>query len=295
MFHLQAGVHFQEIEIAILIDDEFHRPGRAIFHLLGQRDRLFAHRLAGCLIQERGWGFFDHLLMASLDGTFPLPQIQAGALSIGQNLNFDMAGFFNEFFNEDTVVAKAAAPFIHGRYQTLPGLFIIMGDAHALAAAAGRGLQHHRIADVVRNPHRLFGVGNRLQESRHSADARGQSQLLGFDLVAHRLNRADRRADEGNALFLQPLCKALVFRQEAIARMHSLCARLLTGLNDVIDHQIAFRRRRRSDQHRFATQRQGRLHMQRLRIRLRIHRDRHDPHLMGRAHHPTGNFPAIGN
>ncbi len=206
-----------------------------------------------------------------------------------------MAGFFNEFFNEDAIIAKAATPFIHGRDQTLAGLFIIPGQAHALTAATGRRLQHHRIADIVGNPHRLFGVGNRLQMAGHGADTCGQSQLLGFDLVAHRLNRADRRADKGNAFFLQPLCKAFVFRQEAIARMHRLCARVLTGLNDVIDHQIAFRRRRRPDQHRFPAQRQGRLHMQRLRIRLRIYRDRHDPHPMGRAHHPTGNFPAIGD
>ena len=37
MFDLEAGVHLEEVEVAVLIDDEFHRPGTAVAGLAGDR------------------------------------------------------------------------------------------------------------------------------------------------------------------------------------------------------------------------------------------------------------------
>ena len=46
MFHLQAGVHFQKVEIARPVDDEFDGAGAGVAHGPGQRAGLVAHRLA---------------------------------------------------------------------------------------------------------------------------------------------------------------------------------------------------------------------------------------------------------
>ncbi|CLQ55313.1 Uncharacterised protein [Mycobacterium tuberculosis] len=53
MLHLQAGVHFEEVEVALAIDDEFHRAGGEVTNGFRKRDGLFTHGLAGRLIQER--------------------------------------------------------------------------------------------------------------------------------------------------------------------------------------------------------------------------------------------------
>ncbi len=37
----------------------------------------------------------------------------------------------------------------------------LVGDAHALAAAAGRCLDHDGVADLLGDLHRLVGIGNR--------------------------------------------------------------------------------------------------------------------------------------
>ena len=52
MFDLQTGVHFQEVEGFVGTDDEFDRPGALVIDRLGQRHRLFAHRLADRFIDE---------------------------------------------------------------------------------------------------------------------------------------------------------------------------------------------------------------------------------------------------
>lgn len=52
VLHLKARVHFEEVEILVAIDDEFHGAGARIPNGLGQRDGLLAHRLAGGFVKE---------------------------------------------------------------------------------------------------------------------------------------------------------------------------------------------------------------------------------------------------
>ena len=131
--------------------------------------------------------------------------------------------------------------------------------------------------------------------ARHRIDPGGLGDLLGFDLVAHRLDRADRRADESNAFLFQAQGEILVLAEEPIAGMHGLGPGLLAGLDDAVDDQIAFGRGRGTDRHSLAAQRQRRLHMQRLGIGLGIDRDGGNAHLMGGAHHAAGDFAPVGD
>ena len=67
MLHLQAGVHFQEVEIAVLVDEELDRT--STFIATGQR-RLhgsFAHGLAQFGCYKRRGCLFDDFLMAPLN------------------------------------------------------------------------------------------------------------------------------------------------------------------------------------------------------------------------------------
>jgi hypothetical protein len=86
----------------------------------------------------------------------------------------------------------------------------------------GAGLDHHRIADLIGDLHRLAGVPDQAHIAGHGRDIGLGRQFLRGDLVAHRLDRADRRADEGNTRGLQRLGELGVLGQEAIARMHRL-------------------------------------------------------------------------
>src|SRR3546814_16045306 len=90
----------------------------------------------------------------------------------------------------------------------------------SLAAAAGGRLHRHRIADLVRNLDRMFGVADFADKAGDDIDAGLLCQLLRLDLVAHRRNRIHRRADEGDILVSTPPREAGAFGPEAIAGMH---------------------------------------------------------------------------
>jgi hypothetical protein len=166
-----------------------------------------------------------------------------------------------------------------------------MGDAHALAAAAGGGLDHHRIADLVGDLHRFLVIGDDPEMTGHGRDLCRRRGLLGLDLVAHRRNGFGIRADENDAGFGQRQRKGLAFGEKAIPRMHGLGAGLLAGLDDLLDDEIALGCRRRADRNRLVRHRD----VQRVLVGVGIDRDGRDPHAAGGFDDPAGDFAAIGD
>ena len=164
-----------------------------------------------------------------------------------------------------------------------------MRDPHALAAAAGGGLDHHGIADLVGDLHRVLFVLDDAEMPRHGRDLGLGGGLLGFDLVAHRGDGARIGADEDDARLGKLARKRLALGQEAIAGMHGLCAGLAAGLDDLVDQQIALGRGRRADQHGVI----GHFDVERIAVGLGIHGDRLDPHPARSLDDPAGDLAAI--
>ena len=73
--------------------------------------------------------------------------------------------------------------------------------------------------------------------------------------------------------------------------MHRLGAAFLAGGDDLVDHQVALRRRRRADRDGLIRH----LDVQRVAVGLGIDRDGLDPHPPGGLDDATGDFAAIGN
>ena len=291
MLHLQAGVHFEEVEILILADHEFHRAGRLVFHRLGQRHGLLAHGAARGVADEGRWRLFDHLLVAALDGAFALVQVDHVAVAVAQDLDLDMARLLHELLDEDAVVAEGVARLVLASGKALQRLLVVIGHAQALAAAAGRGLDHHRVADVPRDLHRPLGRCDGVVPARNGVDLGFIGQLLGRDLVAHGRDRMRPRADEGDALVFTALGESLVLRQEAVARMDGLSAGLLGRGNDAVGQQIRLPRGRRADVDGLV----GQLDVAGLLVGVGIDGDGGDAHLFGGGDDAAGDFAAVGD
>ena len=70
---------------------------------------------------------------------------------------------------------------------------------------------------------------------------------LAVDLVAHDADVLGRRADKGDAVLLQNLGEARVFRQKTVAGMDGVGAGDFTGGEKPRDVEVAFAGRRRAD------------------------------------------------
>ena len=117
MLHLQACVHLEEIEILLLVNQEL--DGTSICIVRGSRhpNRDLAHTAPHLGIDDRRRRFFQHLLMATLQRTLALPQVNRMTMLVGQNLHFNVPRIDDRFFDVHFVIAERALGFAPRRLQ----------------------------------------------------------------------------------------------------------------------------------------------------------------------------------
>ncbi len=291
MLDLQPCVHLEEVEISPAIDDKLHGPGRAVSDSLRQCHRLPSHRLARRHVEKRARRLLDHFLVAALDRALALAEIDDVAVGVAEHLDFDMPRLFDVLLNEDAIIAKARFCFARCTAEAVADLIVIGGDAHALAAAAGGGLDHDRVADIASDADRGIAVGYDIEITGDGRDAGGTGQLFRLDLVAHRHDRVRSRTDKDDPGLLQRRRECRVFREKTVAGMHRLGAGAATGLDNPVDTQVTVGRWWRSDPYRLV----GGPDMRRLFIGIGVDRNRRDPHTPRRADDPAGDLAAISD
>ena len=291
MLDLKPGIHLKEVEAPVLPGDELDRSGAVVAHGLGQGDGLLAHLGPRGLIEQRARRFLDDLLVAALDRAFALAKIDDVAVLIAQDLDFDVARIGDELLDEHAVVAEARFRLRARTGKAFRQLAAAVGDAHALAAAAGRRLDHDRIADLVGNLFGLLVVFDHTEMAGHGCDLGGRRGPFALDLIAHGADRLGIGPNKHDAGLGERLCERLALGEKAVARVHSLGAGRLAGIDDLVDEEIALRGGRRSDQDGFI----GHFHMQCVAVGLGINRNGGDAHSTGGFDNPAGDFAAIGN
>ena len=169
-------------------------PAEIVTHGPGQRDRLPSHLGAGRRIEQRRRGFLHDLLIAALDRAFPFAEMNDIAVLVAKHLDLDVARIDDEFLDEHPIVAERGLRFRTCALKSLGDLGVRCGDAHAHAAAAGCRLDHHRVADLVGNPHGLGRIVDHAEMAGDSSHLGPRGGLLALDLVAH---GGDRLGDSG--------------------------------------------------------------------------------------------------
>ena len=229
--------------------------------------------------------------MAPLNRAFTFVQVDDVALRIAQHLDFDVPWLDHELFDEDPVIAEAVARLVAARGESLEGFLVVVRHTQALAAAAGRRLDHHRVSDL---PGDLDGAFCRFDggiPARNGVDLGLVRQLLGGDLVAHRRDRIVLGPDEDDALFLDLAREGFVLRQEAVARVHRFGAGLLARRDDAVDLQITVAAGCATDVHRLV----GQFDMARFLVGIGIHRDGQDAHLLRGLDDAARDLAAVGD
>ena len=111
VFDLKTGVHFHEIKRTVRSGDELGRACPGVIDGPGCGDCGVAHCTA-CFIRHAGRrGLFQHFLVAALDRAVPFKQVYRIAMLIAEDLNLDMPGLFQVFFQQHLLVTERAQRF----------------------------------------------------------------------------------------------------------------------------------------------------------------------------------------
>ena len=250
VFHLQTGIHFNQIRRTLGRNQKFHRGQRMVSH--------GAHQAAGIILealtQLAGYTRpgrrrdFDQLLMVALHGAVAFIKGEDIAVHVGDDLDFNVAHAAQKFFHKKTRVAERGLGHGRGLEKGVFQLGFVMNGENAPAAAAALGLEHDGQADLADqtagrgNIHRSVGTG-------HHGNAQFTGHLARLDLVAQEVHGLGRGADKGNTGFLAALRKARILGGEAPAGMDAHHAALLGHVDDSVDVQI--RARLAAQQHQF--------------------------------------------
>ena len=157
MLDLQARVHLEEVE-AIALDQELDRARPRRSRRPVRRPRAASRQtITNCLGQVGCGCFLDELLVAPLHRAIALPDGEAAAVLVAEDLDLDVPRPLEVLLHVDVVVAEAGSRLATGRLDRRADLLARADDAHAAAAAAGSRLDHDGIAVLVGERHHLVG------------------------------------------------------------------------------------------------------------------------------------------
>ena len=145
---LQTRVDLEEIErIGVGVIDKLDCAGRLISHGLAQGHRRCEQLCAPRCRESRRRCFFDDFLIASLHRAVALAQGDDLTLSVTEQLHFDVPCIGHELFQEHAGIFEVAGRQSLHRGKSPFELCRAIALLHADATAAGRALEHHRIAN----------------------------------------------------------------------------------------------------------------------------------------------------
>ncbi len=145
---LDARIDLDEVEFAgIGIHQELDRAGADIAGRLGDLQRVAAQLVALGVVEIGRRRALDDLLVAPLDRAVALEQMDGVAVGVAEHLHLDMAGALDQLFEIDLVLAEGGLGLALGLRHLAAEIGLGADGAHAAAATAPGGLQHHRIAD----------------------------------------------------------------------------------------------------------------------------------------------------
>ena len=238
VLYLDAGVHLDEVVVAVPVHQELHGAGVDVAHILGDLHGVGVELVQGVLGDAPGGGELHHLLIPALERAVALSQVDHIAVLVAQDLHLDVLGLHQIFFNEDVVIAEGLTGLALDQLKGGLDLLRAVAAAHAPAAAAGGRLEND--GETVGNGlfQGLIGALQGLGGAGDGGHAAGQGRGLGRQLVAHLGQDLGAGADEGDAGVLTGLGELGVFGEEPVAGVDGVHVPALGQVNDARDVQI---------------------------------------------------------
>ena len=233
----------------------------------------------------------DELLVAPLDRAFTLPQMADRAMTVADDLHFDMARLADQALDIDAVVSEGGLRLGLAARIGFLQLRGLLDEPHAAPAAAGHGLDHDRATGAERGEECFCLIQRgRAGGPLDHGHAAAFGELLGCDLVAEQIERLGRRSDENDPLLRATPRQQRIFAEKAIAGMQRVAFGRLGGGNDRLDIEVGTRTPPRNFEALV-----GGADMQRQRVVRRMDRDGDKAGFAGGTADANGDLATVGD
>ena len=160
-------------------------------------------------------------------------------MGVGEHLDLDVAGSGEVLLEVRLGAAEVGLCLPRRRVERRLRVLRVVDDLHALAAAAVRGLDRDRPADLLAERDDVVDAADLLERAGHPGDTAAVGGLAGRDLVAHDVDRLGRWPDPHDAPLRDRAGEVRVLRVEAVARVHAVDAGALDHAEDGVGVEVA--------------------------------------------------------
>jgi len=140
MLDLNTGIDLNEIVAPNAVDQKLSSSCIPVTNALRQFNGVLEHSLADFFWKMRRRGDFDDLLVPPLHRAVTLKEMNRVPLSVGQELDLDVTGAFQETLDEHGAVAKCRFGLTDGALERILKLALLPYDPHAATSATHGGL-----------------------------------------------------------------------------------------------------------------------------------------------------------
>ena len=292
VLHLDSRVHLDEEPLVpVEIVEELDGASVIVADLAGDARGGITQFLDDVLGKSEGRRDLDHLLMAPLHRAIALVQMDDIAVAVAEDLHLDVLGARDVLLQEDRGIAEGALGLALRLVEQSGQFRLLLHHPHAAAAATEGGLDDEREPDFLRLLERQAAIGDGLVRAGKDGNLDAHGHGAGRGLVAHHVQQLGSRADKGDALAGAGAGKGGILGEESISRMNGVDALFLGHGHDALDVQIRGHRPPAAADE---------IRLIRLEpvdpetVLLRVHGDRAQPQLRGRAKNADGDLRTIG-
>jgi hypothetical protein len=230
-------------------------------------------------------------LVAALHGAFAFAERDDAAVGVGEDLDFDVAGVFQIFFEIETRVAESVESFGGGVAPSGGEIGIASHEAHAFSAAAGDGFEKNGIAHGLREGLSLFGFIDGIVGAGDGGNVGAAGELAAGGFRAESFHGFGGRTDENEPAFFAGARESRVFGEEAVAGVDGVAAGAASNVDKLVDAEIAFAGGRGADGISFV----GEANVERGAVGFAEDGDGADAEFAAGAENAYGDFAAIGD
>src|SRR3954464_7633513 len=155
MLDLEPSVQLEEVEAAVVSEQELGRARARVARGLRQRDSGIAEASASRGVDHGGWRLLDDLLVPTLQRALALAQMDDAALPVTEHLHLDVSRPREVTLENQPVVTECARRLAPGARNDLGQVSGALEHVHALSATAGTRLDEHGKSDAPRLAHEL--------------------------------------------------------------------------------------------------------------------------------------------
>ena len=228
--------------------------------------------------------------MATLNGTIAFAERNDIAVSVGNDLHFNVARIGHIAFEKDICIREIAPGFPGASLKGFFELIRCERNAKSASAATAGCLHGNGITVRVSPDACLINGRNRIGRARHDRHTRLHRDIPRGDFVTKRAHRCCRRSREGDARLNHAFRERGIFGKKTVAGMNDRGAGanrdIQNGRNIEIRERRAFRN---------PVGIVGRKHMARRFLTRSIDGNRSETKLTAGPDDPEGDFAAIGN